>query len=147
MPQLPIGQLRARLKAQLARLSGTVKIVVFGCDHAVDVRTLQRADTAALSLLCTGQLPPAFVEYALRHGADGVLVTGCGECDCEFRLGNTWTEQRLEREREPHLRGSVAQSRLRVLWAQRNRVDEVAGELNALRSALTLRTDRDTRYA
>src|SRR4029453_2179924 len=112
MPQLPIGQLRAKLKAQIARLRGDVKIVVFGCDRAVDVRTLQGPDPATLSLLCSGQLPPSFVEYALRHGAQGVLITGCGECDCAFRFGNDWTEQRLASEREPHLRRNVPRQRV-----------------------------------
>ena len=52
----------------------------------------------------SGQLPPAFVEYALRNGADGVVVTGCHEGDCAYRLGGAWTDQRLAGEREPHLR-------------------------------------------
>ena len=62
---------------------------MFGCDHGADVRPLQAPDTAVVSLLCAGQLPPSFVEYALRSGAQGVLVAGCRECDCAFRLG-TW---------------------------------------------------------
>jgi coenzyme F420-reducing hydrogenase delta subunit len=122
MPQLPIGQLRSRLKLQIARLRGKAKVVVFGCDHAADVRALQAPDTAVASLLCTGQLPPSFVEYALRQGADGVLVTGCGECDCAFRLGNDWTEQRLRGEREPHLRRTVRLNELRVIWAGKDGV-------------------------
>ena len=44
---------------------------------------------------CTGQLPPSFVEYALRDGAAGVLVSGCKPGGCEFRLGTRWTEERL----------------------------------------------------
>jgi len=122
MPQLPIGQLRSRLKLQIARLKGEVKVVVFGCDHAADVRALQASDTAVASLLCIGQLPPSFVEYALRQGADGVLVTGCGECDCAFRLGNNWTEQRLRAEREPHLRRTVRPNELRLIWAGKDGV-------------------------
>ena len=121
MPQLPIGQLRSRVKFQIARLRGQVKVVVFGCDHAADVRPLQAPDTAATSLLCAGQLPPSFVEYALREGADGVLVAGCRECDCAFRLGGTWTEQRLRGQREPHLRRTVSRRQLRVVWAGMDR--------------------------
>ena len=135
MPQLPIGQLRSRLRLQIARLKGKVKLVVFGCDHAADVRAVQSTDTAALSLLCIGQLPPAFVEYALRHGADGVLVAGCGECDCAFRLGNTWTEQRLRGEREPHLRSTVSPRELRVIWAGNDHA-RLERELANFRTAL-----------
>lgn len=32
-----------------------------------------------MSLICAGMLPPSFVEYALRGGADGVMVVGCRE--------------------------------------------------------------------
>jgi len=135
MPQLPVGQLRSRLKHQIGRLRGAPKVVVFGCDHAVDVRALQASDTAAASLICIGQLPPSFVDYALREGADGVLVTGCRECDCAFRLGNTWTEQRLLGEREPHLRRTVSQPQLRVLWAGRDRA-RIERELAQFRDRL-----------
>jgi coenzyme F420-reducing hydrogenase delta subunit len=138
MPQLPISQLRDRLRSQIAALTGAVKTVVLGCDRAVDVRKLQRPDTAVLSLLCSGQLPPAFVEYALRQGIDGVLVTGCDECDCEFRFGNTWTEQRLRAEREPHLRSTVHEHALRIVWARAGDAVRVERELADLRAALTL---------
>jgi coenzyme F420-reducing hydrogenase delta subunit/ferredoxin len=154
LPQLPIGQLRSRLKCQIARLKGKVKLVVFGCDQAVDVRGVQGADTAAMSLVCAGQLPPAFVEYALRQGADGVVVTGCGECDCTFRLGNTWTEQRLRGSREPHLRRTVSPQELRVVWAGAHDQARVAREVDAFRTELAARkraatgaTDGEHRYA
>ena len=117
MPQQPVGALRAGLETKLAALDGAVRIVAFGCAEGADVRSLERADTAVLSLICTGMLPPSFVEYALRGGAHGVLVTGCREGDCAYRLGNRWTEQRLSGEREPHLRGNVPPERLRVAWA------------------------------
>jgi len=45
---------------------GMTKLVVFGCDKGVDVRGLANLDTAAISLICTGMLPPSFIEYALR---------------------------------------------------------------------------------
>ena len=95
MPQRPLAALRERLERVLAGLGGGPRVVVFGCDRAADVRRLARADTAAVSLLCTGQLPPSFVEYALRSGADGVLVSGCARDGCHFRLGDEWVEQRL----------------------------------------------------
>jgi ferredoxin/coenzyme F420-reducing hydrogenase delta subunit len=135
MPQLPIGQLRSRLKLQLARLKGNVKVIVFGCEHAADVRVLQAPDTAVASLLCTGQLPPSFVEYAIRQGADGVLVTGCSECDCSFRLGNDWTVQRLRGEREPHLRRRVSRDRLCMTWAGRD-TERLRQELTRFRLQL-----------
>jgi coenzyme F420-reducing hydrogenase delta subunit len=99
------------------------------------VRPLQAPDTAVASLLCAGQLPPSFVEYALREGADGVLVTGCRECDCAFRLGDTWTEQRMRGEREPHLRRTVSSRQLRVVWTGSDRA-RIERELAQFREQL-----------
>jgi coenzyme F420-reducing hydrogenase delta subunit/ferredoxin len=136
MPQLSIDRVRAAVDAALARLRrappGPAKVLVFGCppgDGGADLSGLDDADTATVPLLCAGQLPPAFVEYALRTGADGVLVTGCREGDCGYRLGNRWTAERLRSEREPRLRSEASLARLRVVWAGRG------GEL-ALRRAL-----------
>jgi coenzyme F420-reducing hydrogenase delta subunit len=63
-------------------------------------------------------LPPAFVDYALRDArADGVLIAGCRECDCQYRLGTQWTGQRMTRERVPHLRRRVPLVRIELCWA------------------------------
>ena len=103
--------------------------MVFGCDHGARVQSLAAPDVLPLSLVCTGMLPPSFVEYALRDGADGVLVAGCREGGCEFRLGQRWTAERLQGEREPHLRTTVSPDRWSTVWAD-------AGDEPALRLAL-----------
>jgi coenzyme F420-reducing hydrogenase delta subunit/quinol-cytochrome oxidoreductase complex cytochrome b subunit len=116
LPQRPIDALRTALEQALAGLRGTPSIVAFGCDCAAPLAPSRGADTAALSLACSAMLPPAFVEYALRNGADGVLVTGCRDGDCAYRLGNRWAEERLAAQREPHLRPSVPRLRVRLAW-------------------------------
>jgi quinol-cytochrome oxidoreductase complex cytochrome b subunit/coenzyme F420-reducing hydrogenase delta subunit len=123
MPQAPIDALRVELEAALARLArvptGAPVIVVFGCrgedGHGVLARIADER-TAAIALLCAAQLAPSFVEYALRAGAHGVLVTGCRDGDCTYRLGNRWLEERLAALREPHLRATVPRDRMRVAW-------------------------------
>ena len=117
MPQLTVGALRQRLQQALAASSSAHPLVVFGCDHGARLRGLAGPDVSTFSLLCTGQLAPSFVEYALRDGAAGVLVTGCSEGGCEFRLGQRWTEERLLALREPRLRAGVAAERLERAWA------------------------------
>ena len=129
LPSSPIGALRQRMQRGLAALRAERPIVVFGCDHGAAVAPLADADVAAFSLACTGQLPPSFVEYALRDGAAGVLVSGCRDGGCEFRLGQRWTEERLLGLREPHLREEVPRERLEVAWVD-------AGEVEPLRRAL-----------
>ncbi len=141
MPQQPVDAVRRQLEARLAGLGGTTKLVVFGCERGVDVRSLDAADTAAISLLCTGMLPPSFIEYALRSGADGVVVTGCRDGGCDFRLGMQWTQERLDHRREPHLRELVPQDRLRLVPASRS-------ESRQLLVAVTeFRTELETRMA
>jgi coenzyme F420-reducing hydrogenase delta subunit/ferredoxin len=117
MPQQPVDALRRQLERGLGALHGGVKVVVFGCQGAADLGSVAAADTAAVSLICAGMLPPSFIEYALRTGADGILITGCRDGDCEYRLGNRWTEERLVAMREPHLRSAVPFERVRVAWA------------------------------
>jgi coenzyme F420-reducing hydrogenase delta subunit len=136
MPQLSVGGIRSNLERALRRLSGPGKVVVFGCDCAADASQLAGPDTAVLSLLCTGMLPPSFIEYALRAGADGVLVTGCRTGDCNYRLGNTWTEQRIRGEREPHLRSIVPAERVRIVWAGRSDQEALRRELEEFRATL-----------
>jgi coenzyme F420-reducing hydrogenase delta subunit/ferredoxin len=129
LPAAPIGALRAQMQRGLAALQAARPIVAFGCDHGAPIAALAAPDVAAFSLVCTGQLPPSFVEYALRDGAAGVLVSGCRPGGCEFRLGSRWTAERLLGLREPHLRAEVPGERLEVVWAD-------AGEAAALQPAL-----------
>jgi len=136
MPQLSLAEMRARMDRALAGLEGGPRVLIFGCDRAADARTLERSDTGVVSLLCTGQLPPSFIDYALRSGADGVVVTGCAEDGCYYRHGNTWTAQRIAGVREPHLRVSVPRERVRVVWAATEDVADLRGAVKEFRRSL-----------
>jgi coenzyme F420-reducing hydrogenase delta subunit len=113
------------------------KIAIFGCDHGIDVRQLAGPDVVTFSLMCAAQLPPSFIEYALRDGTDGVLVTACAENTCEYRLGQRWTAERLQGIREPHLRDSVARERLELAWAGAGNERVARQALQSLRQRLT----------
>lgn len=135
MPQWPIDALRRRLAAGLAALRGEQPTVVFGCDCGARVDAVAGPRVLALSLPCTGMLPPAFVEYALRAGAGSVLVAGCRPGACEFRLGQRWTHERLDGAREPHLRRAVDRTRWATAWADAGDEDRLHAALQALRGA------------
>jgi coenzyme F420-reducing hydrogenase delta subunit/quinol-cytochrome oxidoreductase complex cytochrome b subunit/Pyruvate/2-oxoacid:ferredoxin oxidoreductase delta subunit len=139
MPQQPVDVMRQQLEAKLAQLSGTTRLVVFGCDQGVDVSALAAADTATLSLICTGMLPPSFIEYALRSGVDGIVVSGCREGGCDFRLGMEWTRERLARRREPHLRNLVPFDRLQLVHASRSDGKQLAAAIDEFRTRLETR--------
>ncbi len=133
MPQQPLDALRRQLQHQLEAVAHERPIVVFGCDRGAQVGALGGSSVTTISLICIGQLPPSFIEYALRGGAAGVLVSGCRSC--EYRLGARWTEERLGATREPRLRASVPRERIALAWAD-------AGDEPRLRSALSALQDR-----
>jgi quinol-cytochrome oxidoreductase complex cytochrome b subunit/coenzyme F420-reducing hydrogenase delta subunit len=118
LPELSTAMLRAETDRAVAALRGRPRLLVFGCDRGYGVHALRSTNIATVSLPCIGMLPPAFIDYALRDSlADGVLVTGCREGDCHFRLGIAWIEQRIARERLPHLRRRSPTERIEICWA------------------------------
>jgi coenzyme F420-reducing hydrogenase delta subunit len=74
-------------------------------------------ETQIVTLPCVAMLPPSFIDFALsRKLADGVMLAGCGENDCYYRLGDVWTRQRVAGERDPYLRKRVPRERLKLSW-------------------------------
>lgn len=131
MPQLPVDALRQRVRVALEALPDTHKVLVFGCDQGADLAVLRSPGAAGISLLCAGQLPPSFIEFALRAGATEVVVAPCAEGACAYRLGNRWTVERLAGEREPHLRASVPADRCRVVHASRGDEAQLTAVIDA----------------
>lgn len=115
LPHDPVDRIRREVTTLLAAQPGAA--VVFTCAHAADPAPLREQGVVVAPVECAGQVPPAFVEYAVRHGARGVAVVACVEGGCEFRLGDRWTRERLDARREPHLRASVPRDRVVVLHA------------------------------
>lgn len=138
MPQLPVDALRSELERKLAALSGSPRVVVFGCGHEAPLASLAAPDTAVMSLLCAGMLPPSFVEYALRAGADGVMIVSCREGGCIYRLGDRWTVERMTRRREPHLRPKVPMDRVQITFASANDAKILHHALMDFRARLAL---------
>lgn len=117
MPQMPINDIRNHLDAAINKLEGDCKIIIFGCENALDISTFNSTDIQTVRLFCTGMMPPTFVEYALANGADGVFITGCRSGDCYFRYGNIWTDKRIDGNRQPILRRRADRSRIKVFRA------------------------------
>jgi quinol-cytochrome oxidoreductase complex cytochrome b subunit/coenzyme F420-reducing hydrogenase delta subunit len=137
LPGRSIQHLRSETLEALSRLSGEAKVIVYGCEHAVDLQPLKTDGVATLTLPCIGALPPSFIDYAMRHGADGVFLTGCQSGDCLHRFGNTWTEGRLTENREPYLRHWVPRQRLHYFWAASVDSRAVVSELARFRRTLS----------
>ncbi len=41
-----------------------------------------------IRLACLGRITPGIILKAFENGANGVLLLGCGEGECQFELGN-----------------------------------------------------------
>ena len=118
MPHYSADGLRRRVDQALAG-ADRPKIILFGCAHGASYAQINEDSAAVVQLPCIGMLPPAFIEYALRKGASGVLLAGCREGDCFYRHGDRWLQMRLDHERNPVLHRNVDRSRVAICWASR----------------------------
>jgi len=117
MPQAGIQGLHDNVLQGLQRLTDDQRVVVFGCNHGIDVTDLGHAGAFGVNLECIGALPASFIDYAFRQGADGVFLTGCRMGDCYHRLGNQLLRERLDGERKPKLSRRVALERVGTFMA------------------------------
>jgi len=136
MPQLTANEMRTRTSEAIAALEGDTKILIFGCEHGLNVNRLDSDDTRGIRLICSGMLPPTLVEYALKKGADGVMVTGCRHNDCYYRFGNRWLKKRFDGERKPILRGRADRNRIRIHGGSETDKKEIEKDLKAFRAEL-----------
>lgn len=109
LPDRTVADLRAELDRALAADSSPT--IVFACAPAIRDAS---APPGTIRVECIAQVPPAFIEYALRAGARQVVLAGCPEDDCEHRLGDRWTRERIARVRAPALRRTVRSDRIHI---------------------------------
>lgn len=90
------------------------RIVGFVCDWAVGLQDLvsdgalrAHPNVHVIAVPCSGFVRPAWLEHALRSGADGAFVVGCPMGDCLNREGNY-----LIRDRIAQLRRRLARQRI-----------------------------------
>jgi ferredoxin/coenzyme F420-reducing hydrogenase delta subunit len=137
LPDQRIRELRETTLSAAENLTGTARVIVFGCAHGPDLRRLDSEAVAAITLPCIAMLPPAFLDFVItRRHADGVFLTGCADGDCHYRLGIQWADQRLAGERDPYLRARVPRERIGKFWAGITRKRHLQRELAAFRERL-----------
>jgi quinol-cytochrome oxidoreductase complex cytochrome b subunit/coenzyme F420-reducing hydrogenase delta subunit len=117
LPDHSMAELRQTLQQVSAKLQGKQRVIVFTCESGNSLQSLTDHQTAVVSLVCMGQLPPPFMDYILsRDLADGILLTGCGPEACQYRFGADWTGERIHRQRDPQLRKRVSGELIAMGW-------------------------------
>ena len=136
MPEIPLHHAHAATRAALTALKGEVKVLVYCCNHGASMADLHDPEIAAIQYPCTGMLPVSFINYALKNGADGVVLSGCRSSDCYYRFGTRWIEQRINGERIPHLGKTTDRGRVAIYWAARTDKKNLLKEVNLFRQRL-----------
>ncbi|NQW00114.1 MAG: hydrogenase iron-sulfur subunit [Rhodospirillales bacterium] len=141
LPGLSLDTVHKKINAAITEAKSSAgdrpSLLVVGCDHGVPVGGYGGHGMAPVSLPCIGMLPPSFLDYALSGDrVDGVMLTGCAQCDCHHRLGIQWTEERLTGMRDPYLRKRVPRDRLDVYWAAANESAALGQEIDHFRERL-----------
>lgn len=79
------------------------KIVAFLCNWcsygAADLAGVSRMqyppNFRIIRVPCSGRINPKFILAALRHGADGVWISGCHPGDCHYIEGNLYARRKF----------------------------------------------------
>jgi coenzyme F420-reducing hydrogenase delta subunit/NAD-dependent dihydropyrimidine dehydrogenase PreA subunit len=138
LPAHPIAGLRDRTLEVSESFAGAPRVLVYACDHAA-AKELSNKNTRIITMPCVAMLPPSFIDFVLSRGlAEGVMLAGCAEGDCYYRLGGSWTRDRIAGERDPYLRKRVDRERLSLSWlpsgSKRRRASALAEFSAALES-------------
>jgi len=119
LPDQSVALIREQVIEASSQLSGNRRLLVFACEGSKQSKKDHNAETAIINLTCLAQLPPSFADWALsRELTDGVVLSACAQSDCQYRLGAKWTEQRIDRTRDPMLRKRVDVKKLALLWTE-----------------------------
>ncbi len=100
------------------------KIVAFCCNWCsyagADLAGVSRyqypASVRILRVMCSGRVDPVFIFDAFKHGADGVIVTGCHPGECHYVTGNQNAERRIEDTMKALDYLGLGAARLRLEW-------------------------------
>jgi quinol-cytochrome oxidoreductase complex cytochrome b subunit/coenzyme F420-reducing hydrogenase delta subunit len=116
LPDHSISELRERTIRAGRQFEAETRVLVYACDHA-GAESLGASGAQVITMPCVAMLPPAFIDFALsRDLADGVMIAGCAEGACYYRLGDEWTRERVAGNRDPYLRKRVQRDRLSLNW-------------------------------
>ena len=103
-----------------------------GADLAGVSRLQYPVNIRVIRIPCTGRMSPKFILAALRHGADGVWVSGCHPGDCHYISGNYYARRRFALVKNLLEHTGIEPGRVHFSWissAEGTKFVEVAKEV------------------
>ncbi len=95
-----------------------------GADLAGTSRMKYPPNVRVVRVMCSGRVEPLFVLWALRNGADGVLIAGCHPGDCHYSEGNFKTQRRVPLLKKMLAQLGVEDDRVELAWISAAEADE-----------------------
>jgi len=143
LPNRSAADIRQDIIDHAEPIASEQRILVFGCRDDQQTEEFRRAGANVVTVRCMAHLQPSFLDFALsRNHADGLLLLGCEDGNCNYRLGAEWTEARIARERDPRLRKRTDTSRIAMGWlAPWSNISDPAKKLDAFRTSLPNKDD------
>ena len=134
LPDRSVADLRERVHAAAATVTGSPRVLVIACDHCAGAGG---AGGATVAVPCIAAVPPPFIDYVLsRDLADGIVLAGCRAGNCYHRGGIDWTEARIAGTRDPYLRRRVPRGRLLTVWAAQSEGARLATAIASFRDRI-----------
>ena len=143
LPNRSAADIRQDIVDQAVAASNEPRIMVFGCRDDRQTEIVRRAGANVVTVRCMAHLQPSYLDFVLsRDKADGVMLLGCEDGNCNYRLGAEWTEARIARERDPRLRKRTDTSRIAMGWlAPWSNISDPVKKLDAFRTSLPKKDD------
>jgi F420-non-reducing hydrogenase iron-sulfur subunit len=120
------------------------RVVGFVCDWAVATgdlvddagRLRAHPSVVVIRVPCSGFIRPAWLEDALKSGAQGVFVVGCPYGDCLNREGNYLMRERIDQLQRRLQRRKIEPQRLVMMAHGLHDHDAFLGEVAVMLDAL-----------
>ncbi len=103
-----------------------------GADLAGVSRFQYPANIRVIRVPCSGRINPKFILATLRHGADGVWISGCHPGDCHYIEGNYYARRKFTLMKSLMEHMGIEPQRLHFSWissAEATKFAEVAREV------------------
>jgi ferredoxin len=117
LPNRSAADIRQDIIDRAEQQENAPRILVFGCRDDRQTEKFRQAGANVITVRCMAHLQPSFIDFVLsRNYAEGILLLGCEDGNCNYRFGTEWTEARIARERDPRLRKRTDTSRIAMGW-------------------------------